>query len=203
MLIIFFYILYYSSMRKFKLWNVDGLTKFTKDEIVLSDLTEVAPWEVQVYKTDASGEPLRNDNGNLVKYTVKKERLREVDIETPNEDDLNILQKRVLKKMFTDKTLDVAADYEHQLRSFIKLTLETKSKLEKIANKLMWKLNDLNTSVDYMDADAFKKTMAEINAITKLIEKEPLDTIKQLHSDLQLGEDDIPYDAVQDILIDD
>lgn len=190
-------------MNKYVVWNVDGLTKFEKNEIVLSDLVEVAPWEVKVYKVDAFGEPLRNENGNVVNFSLNRNRLREAEVNAPSEESMNLLQKRVLKKMFTDKALDVASDYDKDLKAFIKIVCEVKQKLWNIANKLLWKLNNLNSSVDYMDADKFKNTMAEINAITKLIEKEPLATIKQLHEDLWLADEDESYDAVQDILIDD
>jgi len=146
-------------MNKYYVRNVDGLTKFEKNEIVLSNLEEVAPGEVRVYKMDSDGEPLRNDRGNVVNYSLNRNRLREVEIDTPKEEDLNILQKRVLKKMFTDKALDAASDYEKELREFVKIMCEVKKKLEKMANKLLGKLNDLNESVDYMNAEQFKTTM--------------------------------------------
>ncbi len=190
-------------MKQYVVRNVDGLTKFTKNEIVLSDLEEVAPGEVRVYKVDVDGNPLRNDRGNVVNYSLNRNRLRETEIDAPKEEDMNILQKRVLKKMFTDKALDAAADYEKELRDFVKIVSEVKVKLGKIANKLLGKLNDLNESVDYMNAEQFKTTMWEINAILNIIKKEPLDTIRQLHSDLGLADEEESYDAVQDILIDD
>lgn len=191
------------EMKVFVVRNVDGLTKFEKNERVFSKLEEVAPGEVRVYKMDADGDLLRNERGNVVNYSLNKNRLREAEINAPKEEDMNILQKRVLKKMFTDKALDAASDYEKELRDFVKVVSEVKVKLGKIANKLLGKLNDLNASVDYMNADQFKQTMAEINAILNLIKKEPLDTIKQLHDDLGLTSEDEKYDAAQDILIDD
>lgn len=190
-------------MKQYTVRNVDGLNKFEKDEIVLSNLEETAPNEVRVYKVDASGDILRNERGNAVSYSLNKNRLREVDVQRVDENSLNVLQKRVLKKMFTDKALDAASDYDHDLKAFIKVTCEVKKKLEDIATKLLGKLNRLNDSVDHMNADEFKAVMAEINAITKLIEKEPLATIKQLHEDLWLADKAQEYDAVQDILIDD
>lgn len=190
-------------MKQYVVRNVDGLTKFTKNEIVLSDLEEVAPGEVRVYKVDSDGNPLRNDRGNVVNYSLNRNRLRETEIDAPKEEDMNILQKRVLKKMFTDKALDAAADYEKELRDFVKIVSEVKVKLGKIANKLLGKLNDLNESVDYMNAEQFKSTMDQIVKIRAIIGKEPLDTIKQLYEDLGLKEENEEYDAVQDILIDD
>ena len=190
-------------MNKYYVRNVDGLTKFEKNEIVLSNLEEVAPGEVRVYKMDSDGEPLRNDRGNVVNYSLNRNRLREVEIDTPKEEDLNILQKRVLKKMFTDKALDAASDYEKELRDFVKVVCKVRTKLGKISDKLMWKLNDLNASVDYMDAEKFKTTMDQIVKIKNIIAKEPLDTITQLYNDLGLADEDEEYDAVQDILIDD
>lgn len=182
---------------------MDGLTKFTKNEVVLSDFEEVAPGEVKVYKVDAFGEPLRNDNGNVVNYSLNKNRLREAEIDAPKEEDMNILQKRVLKKMFTDKALDAASDYEKDLRDFIAITYKVRNKLGNIANKLLGKLNNLNESVDYMDADKFKETMSQISKIRNLIENEPMDTIKKLYEDLGLADEDEEYNAAQDILIDD
>lgn len=190
-------------MNKYYVRNVDGLTKFERNEIVLSNLEEVAPGEVRVYKMDSDGEPLRNDRGNVVNYSLNRNRLREVEIDTPKEEDLNILQKRVLKKMFTDKALDAASDYEKELKDFVKVVCKVRAKLGKISDKLMWKLNDLNASVDYMDADKFKTTMDQIVKIKNIIAKEPLDTITQLYNDLGLADEDEEYDAVQDLLIDD
>jgi len=202
-LIIYFILLFYSRMKQYVVRNVDGLTKFTKNEIVLSDLEEVAPGEVRVYKVDTDGNPLRNDRGNVVNYSLNRNRLRETEIDAPKEEDMNILQKRVLKKMFTDKALDAAADYEKELRDFVKIVSMVKVKLGKIANKLLGKLNDLNESVDYMNAEQFKSTMDQIAKIRAIIGKEPLDTITQLYEDLGLKEENEEYDAVQDILIDD
>ena len=192
-----------TDLKEFIVRNVDGLTKFVKNEHVLSALEEVAPGEVRVYKMDADGDVLRNDRGNVVNYSLNRNRLREAEVNAPKEEDMNILQKRVLKKMFTDKALDAASDYEKELREFVKIMCEVKKKLEKMANKLLGKLNDLNESVDYMNAEQFKTTMWEINAILNIIKKEPLDTIRQLHSDLGLADEEESYDAVQDILIDD
>ena len=192
-----------TDLKEFIVRNVDGLTKFVKNEHVLSALEEVAPGEVRVYKMDADGDVLRNDRGNVVNYSLNRNRLREAEVNAPKEEDMNILQKRVLKKMFTDKALDAASDYEKELRDFVKIVSEVKVKLGKIANKLLGKLNDLNESVDYMNAEQFKSTMDQIVKIRAIIGKEPLDTIKQLYEDLGLKEENEEYDAVQDILIDD
>lgn len=201
-----FILLFYSRMtdlQEFIVRNTNGLTKFEKNEHVLSALEEVAPGEVRVYKMDADGNVLRNERGNVVNYSLNRNRLREAEVNAPKEEDMNILQKRVLKKMFTDKALDAAADYEKELRDFVKIVSEVKVKLGKIANKLLGKLNDLNESVDYMNAEQFKSTMDQIAKIRAIIGKEPLDTITQLYEDLGLKEENEEYDAVQDILIDD
>lgn len=190
-------------LQEFVVRNIDGLTKFAKNEHVLSALEEISPEEVRVYKMDVDGEPLRNERGNVVNYSLNRNRLRPAEVNAPKEEDMNILQKRVLKKMFTDKALDAASDYEKELRDFVKIVSEVKAKLGKIANKLLGKLNDLNESVDYMDADQFKITMDQIAKIRNIISKEPLDTIKQLYEDLGLKDETEEYDAVQDILIDD
>lgn len=174
-------------MEKYVVWNVAGLTKFTKGEVVLSDMVKDDNWEVRVYKTDCDWDILVNDRGNKVSYTLAANRLKPVNIENLAFS-AGTLEQRVMQRTFTDKKLDKATDYIVTVNNFSDLTMKLRNKLWSIANNLMWKVNELTISADAYDAEAFDKTMSEMAKLVKFLEGDPMTNIKALFDTL-VGED--------------
>lgn len=180
-------------MKEYVVRNVSWLTKFTKGEKVLTD--GIVDWngEVKVYKTDCDWDILRNDAGNKVSYQLAFNRLKPTDVDCQLFT-AGTLEQRVMNKTFTDETLDKASDYIVALNKFTDLTMKLRNKLGKVANNLMWKVNDLTVSADAYDADAFKKTMSHVEALVKYIEKKPMTDIKELYDKLIGDEPEEEYD---------
>lgn len=175
-------------MKEFVVRNVSWLTKFTKGERVLTDGVKDSNWEVKVYKLDCDGEILLNERGNKVSYSIAFNRLRPTDVENQYFD-AGTIEQRVMNKTFTDDELDKAADYVVIINKFVDLTMKLRNKLWTVANNLMWKVNELTVSADAYDADAFKKAMSDIDALSKYLEKKPMTDIKELF-DKVVGEEE-------------
>ena len=186
-LTVIFYLLFYIRMEKFKVWNVAGLTKFSKGEIVLTDCNQDANWEVRVYKTDCDWDFLLNDNGNKVSYSLAFNRLRPLDVDSQLFT-AGTLEQRVMKKTFTDEKLDKAADYIKAVNDFSDLTMKLRNKLGTIANNLMWKINELTISADAYDAEAFSKALSDMEKVTKFLKGKPMTDIKEMYDKL-IGDD--------------
>ena len=189
----YFIYLFYIHMEKYVVWNVAGLTKFTKGEVVLSDMIKDDNWEVRVYKTDCDGDILVNDRGNKVSYTLAANRLKPVNIENLAFS-AGTLEQRVMQRTFTDKKLDKATDYIVTVNNFSDLTMKLRNKLWSIANNLMWKVNELTISADAYDAEAFDKTMNEMAKLVKFLEGDPMTNIKALFDTLVGEEPEETYD---------
>lgn len=189
-------------MREFIVWNADGLTKFVKGERVLSELEYVNPTDVKVYKMDADGEPLRNENGNKVSYYLSYVRLRDVNAQENSYEKASVLEKRVMEKTFTDEKLDLATDEIVKINAFNKSVCELRAKLKDVSDKLMWKVYALNESVDNMDSDKFIALMKQIVDVTDFLEDKPMTYIKDLKEKLCGVEEDEEYDAEKDLLWD-
>ena len=174
-------------MENFVVWNVAGLTKFSKGEIVLSDAVQDANWEVRVYKTDCDWDFLLNDNGNKVSYSLAFNRLRPVNIDS-HLFTAGTLEQRVMKKTFTDEKLDAAADYIKVVNDFSDLTMKLRNKLGTIANNLMWKINELTISADAYDAEAFNKAFDDMDKLTKFLKGKPMTDIAEMYDKL-IGDD--------------
>lgn len=180
-------------MKEFVVRNVSWLTKFTKGERVLTDGVKDSNWEVKVYKLDCDGEILLNERGNKVSYSIAFNRLRPTDVENQYFD-AGTIEQRVMNKTFTDDELDKAADYVVIINKFVDLTMKLRNKLWTVANNLMWKVNELTVSADAYDADAFKKAMSDIDALSKYLEKKPMTDIKELFDKVVGKEEAEAYD---------
>lgn len=170
-------------MEKFVVWNVAGLTKFAKGEIVLSDAVQDANWEVRVYKTDCDWDFLLNANGNKVSYSLAFNRLRPVNVENL-QFTAGTLEQRVMAKTFTDKKLDKAADAIAVVTAFSDATMKLRNKLGSIANNLMWKVNELTISADAYDADAFNKALDDMDKLVKFLSGAPMTDITEMYNNL-------------------
>ena len=190
-------------MREFIVWNADGLTKFVKGEKVLSDLEYVNEADVKVYKVDADGEPLRNENGNKVSYYLSYARLMKVDAPENAYEKAGVLEKRVMDKTFTNEKLDLATDQIVKINAFNKSVCELRQKLKDISDKLMVKVYALNDSVDNMDSDKFITLMKQIVDVTEFLDDKPMTYIEELRDQLCGIKEDEEYDAAEDILGDD
>ena len=190
-------------MREFIVWNADGLTKFVKGEKVLSDLEYVNMTDVKVYKMDADGDVLRNENGNKVSYYLSYARLKDVNAPENAYEKAGVLEKRVMDKTFTNEKLDLATDQIVKINAFNKSVCELRLKLKDISDKLMFKVYALNESVDNMDSDKFITLMKQIVDVTEFLEDKPMTYIKELRDQLCGIEEDEEYDAAEDILGDD
>lgn len=180
-------------MEKFVVWNVAGLTKFSKGEIVLSDAVQDANWEVRVYKTDCDWDFLLNDNGNKVSYSLAFNRLRPVNVDS-HLFTAGTLEQRVMKKTFTDEKLDKAADYIKTVNDFSDLTMKLRNKLGTTANNLMWKINELTISADAYDAEAFNKAMNDMKALVEFLKGKPMTDIKALYDKVVWDEEEEAFD---------
>lgn len=187
-------------MKSFKVRNADGLTKFSKWEIVLSDLEYVNNTDVKVYKIDVDWEPLRNESWNKVSYYLSYVRLKPVDAPENAYEKAWILEKRIMEKTFTDEKLDLATDEIVKINAFNKSVTELRAKLKDISDKLMLKVYDLNSSVDNMDSEKFIALMKQIVDVTDFLEDKPMKYIKELRDHLCGVEEDEDYDAAEDIL---
>lgn len=187
-------------LQKFKVRNADGLTKFTKGEIVLSDLEFVNSTDVKVYKMDADWEPLRNENGNKVSYYLSEVRLKPLDAKTNAYENAWVLEKRVMDKTFTDDKLDLATDQIVQINAFNKAVCEVREKLKDISDKLMAKVYALNDSVDNMDSEKFIAVMKEIVDVTDFLEDKPMKYITELRDHICKKDDEKEYDPAEDLL---
>ena len=187
--------IYYSSiiMKEFIVRNADGLTKFTKGEHVLTDGKADVNWEVKVYKLDCDWEILLNDRGNKVSYSIAFNRLRDTNVKNLMLE-AGTIEQRVMNKTFTDKTLDKAADYVATINKFTKLTVKLRDKLAKVANNLMWKVNELTISADAYDADKFNKAMKEIDKLAAYLEKKPMTDIADLYTKIVGDDKEEDYD---------
>lgn len=175
-------------MEKFVVWNVAGLTKFSKGEIVLSDAVQDSNWEVRVYKTDCDWDFLLNDNGNKVSYSLAFNRLRPVNVKNLQLT-AGTLEQRVMNKTFTDEKLDTASDYKKTVEDFSNLTMMLRNKLWKIANDLLWKVGELDMSADSHDADKFNKAMNDMKALVGFLKDKPMADIKALYDKI-VGDDE-------------
>lgn len=180
-------------MERYVVWNVAGLTKFTKWEVVLTDWVADANWEVRVYKTDCDWDYLLNERGNKVSYSIAFNRLKPTNIENL-QFTAGTLEQRVMNKTFTDKALDKAADCIATVNAFSDLTMKLRNKLWTVANNLMWKVNELTISADAYDAEAFTKAIKDMEALVKYLEKEPMTNIKALYDKLIGDEPEETYD---------
>ena len=180
-------------MEKFKVWNVAGLTKFSKGEIVLTDWVVDDNWEVRVYKTDCDWDFLVNERGNKVSYSLAFNRLKPVDIENLSFT-AGTLEQRVMKKTFTDEKLDAAADYIKVVNDFSDLTMKLRNKLGTTANNLMWKINELTISADAYDAEAFNKAMNDMKALVEFLKGKPMTDIKALYDKIVGDEKEEAFD---------
>lgn len=170
-------------MKEFIVWNVAWLTKFTKGEHVLTDWVKDSNWEVKVYKCDCDWDILVNDNWNKVSYTLAFNRLKPTDTENQYFS-AGTIEQRIMNKTFTDDQLDKAADFAKIVTDFADLTSKLKVKLWKVANNLLGKVNDLTVSADAYDAEAFKKAMSDIEALSKYLKDKPMTDIKGLYTKL-------------------
>ena len=190
-------------MKSFKVRNADGLTKFTKGEVVLSDLEFVNSTDVKVYKMDADWEPLRNELGNKVSYYLSEVRLKPLDAQTNAYENAGVLEKRVMDKTFTDEKLDLATDQIVQINAFNKSICELRAKLKDISDKLMAKVYALNDSVDNMDSEKFITIMKQVVDVTEFLDDKPMTYITELRDQLCGIEADEEYDPAEDLLGDD
>lgn len=180
-------------MEKFKVWNVAGLTKFSKGEIVLTDWVVDDNWEVRVYKTDCDWDFLVNERGNKVSYSLAFNRLKPIDIENLQFTAWT-LEQRVMKKTFTDEKLDAAADYIKVVNDFSDLTMKLRNKLGTTANNLMWKINELTISADAYDAETFNKAMNDMKALVEFLKGKPMTDIKALYDKIVGDEEEEAFD---------
>lgn len=180
-------------MKEYVVWNVTGLTKFTKGEHVLTDGNQDSNGEVKVYKTDCDWEILLNDNGNKVSYSLAFARLRPTDVENQYFT-AGTIEQRIMNKTFTDDELDKAADLAKLVTDFADLTNKLKVKLGKISNNLLAKVNDLTVSADAYDADAFKKAMSDMWALVEYLKDKPLKDVEGLYNKLIGDEPEEAYD---------
>lgn len=196
------FLFYYAiaGMKQYKIWNADWLTKFTKGEVVLSDLEFVNDTDVKVYKVDADWEPLRNELGNKVSYYLSEVRLRPVDAPENAYENASILEKRVMEKTFTDEKLDLATDQIVQINAFNKAVCEVRAKLKDISDKLMAKVYALNDSVDNMDSEKFIAVMKEIVDVTEYLDDKPMKYITELRDHICKKDDEKEYDPAEDLL---
>jgi len=200
---IFLFCFAIAGMKQYKVWNADGLTKFSKWEIVLSDLEYVNDTDVKVYKVDVDWDPLRNEAWNKVSYYLSYVRLKPVDAPENAYEKAGVLEKRVMDKTFTDEKLDLATDEIVKINAFNKSIAELRAKLKDISDKLLLKVYDLNASVDNMDSDKFIALMKQIVDVTEFLDDKPMTYIKELRDQLCGIEEDEDYDAAEDILGDD
>ena len=189
-----------AGMKQYKIWNADWLTKFTKGEVVLSDLEFVNSTDVKVYKVDADGEPLRNELGNKVSYYLSEVRLKPLDAQTNAYENAGVLEKRVMDKTFTDEKLDLATDQIVQINAFNKSICELRVKLKDISDKLMAKVYALNDSVDNMDSEKFITIMKQIVDVTEFLDDKPMTYITELRDQLCGIKADEEYDPAEDLL---
>lgn len=180
-------------MEKYVVWNVAGLTKFTKWEVVLTDWVADANWEVRVYKTDCDWDYLLNERGNKVSYSIAFNRLKPTNIENL-QFTAGTLEQRVMNKTFTDKKLDTASDYKKTVEDFSNLTMKLRNKLWKIANDLLWKVGELDISADSYDADKFNKAMDDMKALVEFLKDKPMTDIKALYDRLIGDEPEETFD---------
>lgn len=180
-------------MEKYVVWNVAGLTKFTKWEVVLTDWVADANWEVRVYKTDCDWDFLLNERGNKVSYSIAFNRLKPTNIENL-QFTAGTLEQRVMNKTFTDKKLDTASDYKKTVEDFSNLTMKLRNKLWKIANDLLWKVGELDISADSYDADKFNKAMDDMKALVEFLKDKPMTDIKALYDRLIGDEPEETFD---------
>lgn len=170
-------------MERFVVWNVAGLTKFSKGEIVLTDWNADSNWEVRVYKTDCDWDFLLNENGNKVSYSLAFNRLRPINV--PDlQYTAGVIEQRVMNKTFTDEKLDEASDYAKVVTDFQNLMMELRNKLSEMGNELLWKVNELELSADSHDSKKFNEAMADMKALSEFLEWKPMADIKALHSKL-------------------
>jgi hypothetical protein len=170
-------------MEKYVVWNVAGLNKFTRWEVVLTDWVVDCNWEVRVYKTDCDWDFLLNERGNKVSYSILFNRLKPTNIENL-QFTAGTLEQRVMNRTFTDKALDKATDYIVTVNEFNTLIIELRNKLWEIFDKLNWKINALTISSDAYDAEKFKDAMEEMDWVVKFFSDKRMETIKELHDKL-------------------
>lgn len=183
-------------------WNADWLTKFAKGEVVLTSKERETWSDVKVYKIWADWEPLRNDAGNKVSYSLAVARLKDLDQPETAYEKAGILEKRVLDKLFTDKNYDIAATHIAKINEFVKVVYELRGKLDDIANKLLGKVASLNDAADRMDADKFKELSIQTADIVEYIKGKPMTYVNELHEHLNCGKQVEEYDAAEDLLWD-
>lgn len=189
-------------MKRYVVWNTDWLTKFSQWEEVYSDLEYTTSTDVKVYKIWADWEILRNDNWNKVNYSIARNRLREADKPANAYEKAGILEKRVIEKTFTDKNLDIAAEQIRLIKDFVRITYELKTKLEKLGNKLLGKVESLNESVELWKSEEFKNLMKEAHDVTDYLKDKPMSYIKELHDHIVGVDVTEDYDPAEDLLND-